>query len=210
MGVPGAGSGEFPSEAGVGLLTALLPRQGKGYVMPYSLEVDQQLRQVLATGLDLGVGRGVVAGATVTDNGGLSVLFESTGTALFVGGLAWVLAADLPFNGLSDGVTNWVWGSIEVARRNQGNRTSLDTYTLKLQATVTSAVPDADHDWFLLVKVPTSGGAVTVAGIEYPLTRYTLLGQHQHNPTLDHPDGSVTDAKLASSPWARVFMMMGG
>src|SRR5215831_15343705 len=109
--MPLAGSNPYPAGDEVGLLTALLPRQGADYGRPYSLNVDQQFRAVLAKGLDLGVGRGLVTGGTLVVGTGLQVVLQAASTALFFGGLGWTLDADLLFNSITDNDTTYVWAA---------------------------------------------------------------------------------------------------
>lgn len=117
----------------------------------------QQAGQLEASFVAL-LGSGVVSGARVVDNGGLSVYVESTGTEFFHEGVLLTLASDQVFNGIFDDATTTVWGRVLRTAANPNNPADSDTYSLELDSTDDDSSPGTG--FFRLAYVPAASGDI--------------------------------------------------
>jgi len=133
------------------------------YDADYSLSRDNQRGAILGQALYRTLGAGVISGGVVEDATGLSARLVAP-TVLMVGGVAWLVSANVVYSSLIDGVTNTLWAIITKTAANQTDPSGwslLDTYALTLQATDDDDPPSAIDGWFRLAYLPVASGAIT-------------------------------------------------
>jgi hypothetical protein len=125
----------------------ILPRQQEDndpafYLQSWSLERDNQFRNVLGSGLNTYLLPGWLTNAVLTATGaGASVKIPS-GNVLWVGGAAWTLDSDLICNAITSGATNTLWATLAPNRAAPNtSRSTLDSYTPELLATTNGLPP---------------------------------------------------------------------
>lgn len=141
---------------------ALLEMQGGSHGYFYSLERDNEFHEQLEDYFNALFGYGVVAGGTVEDNGGISVLVPE-GFQLAYGGLLFVLDDDQVYNGLANNALNTLWGRAKKTQASQSDQTELSTYVLELTSNTSDAEPAVaagTAHWSRLAKVLTASGDI--------------------------------------------------